>query len=52
MYYKLQSQGLAPKTYAIGASRRISPEADADWLRQREKESARAGMTKCKSEPA
>ena len=36
MFYKLESQGLAPATYSVGTSRRISPDADAAWLRQRE----------------
>jgi hypothetical protein len=40
MFYKLDAQGLAPKTYSVGTARRISPEADAEWLRQREEESA------------
>ena len=44
MFYKLEGQGLAPKTYSVGTSRRISPDADAAWLRQREKESAPTGM--------
>lgn len=41
MFYKLEAQGLAPRTHNIGAKRLISPDADADWLRQREAESAR-----------
>ena len=44
MFYKLESQGLAPTTYNVGTSRRISPDADAAWLRQREKESEATGM--------
>jgi hypothetical protein len=45
MFYKLEGQGLAPATYSVGTSRRISPDADAAWLRQREKESAPTGMS-------
>jgi predicted DNA-binding transcriptional regulator AlpA len=40
MFYKMASEGWAPRTYNVGVSRRISPEADAEWLRQREAESA------------
>ena len=40
MFYKLESQGRAPRTHNIGVRRLISPEADAEWLRQREAESA------------
>jgi hypothetical protein len=40
MFYKLDAQGLTPKTHSVGVRRLISPEADAEWLRQREEESA------------
>jgi hypothetical protein len=36
MFYKLEAQGLAPRTHNAGKKRLISEEADADWLRQRE----------------
>ena len=39
MFYKLDAQGFAPATYYVGTSRRVSPEADAAWLRAREEES-------------
>jgi hypothetical protein len=39
MFYKLGPR--APKTHNVGTSRRISAEADAEWLRQREEEAAR-----------
>lgn len=40
MFYVLDKQGLAPRTHHVGVKRLISPEADAEWLRQREEESA------------
>jgi predicted DNA-binding transcriptional regulator AlpA len=36
MFYKLDAEGLAPRTHNVGVKRLISPQADADWLRQRE----------------
>ena len=39
-FYKLDEQGLAPKTHNVGVKRLISPEADAEWLRAREAEAA------------
>jgi hypothetical protein len=38
MFYKLKSQGKAPKTHGAGAKQLISPHADAEWIRQREAE--------------
>ena len=38
MFYKLDGQGLAPKTHYAGARRLISAEADAAWLSAREAE--------------
>jgi predicted DNA-binding transcriptional regulator AlpA len=35
-FYKLESQGLAPKTYKLGRTRRISPSARAAWRAERE----------------
>jgi predicted DNA-binding transcriptional regulator AlpA len=43
MFYKLDKQGLAPKTHRVGAKRLISDEADAAWLAQAEANSADAG---------
>ena len=40
MFYKLDEQGLAPKTHNVGVKRLISPEADAEWPRAREAEAA------------
>jgi predicted DNA-binding transcriptional regulator AlpA len=37
-FYSLEKQNRAPKTYNVGAVRRISPEADDAWLREREAE--------------
>lgn len=42
MFYKLKSQGKAPKTHGVGVKQLISPHADAEWLRQREAEADRA----------
>jgi hypothetical protein len=39
MFYKLDEQGKAPKTYHVGVRRFITDEADAAWLRDREAES-------------
>lgn len=41
MFYKIKSQGIAPKTYNVGARQLISAEADAEWLRAREAELAK-----------
>lgn len=38
MFYKLDQQGLAPRTHYAGAKRLISDEADIDWVRAREAE--------------
>lgn len=38
MFYKIDEQGLAPKTHYVGTRRLISAEADAAWLRAREAE--------------
>ena len=37
-FYRLLAKGRAPHTYYVGNKRRISPEADAAWLREREAE--------------
>ena len=36
MFYKLDAEGLTPRTHSVGVKRLISPQADAEWLRQRE----------------
>jgi hypothetical protein len=41
-YYILKKQKKAPRTMEIGAARRISEEADAEWTRAREAESESA----------
>jgi hypothetical protein len=38
MFYKLDEQGLAPRSHYAGARRLISGEADAAWVRAREAE--------------
>jgi hypothetical protein len=40
MYYKLKQSKKTPRTYDVGASKRISSEADLEWLRRMEAESA------------
>ncbi|TGQ17881.1 transcriptional regulator [Mesorhizobium sp. M2E.F.Ca.ET.166.01.1.1] len=35
-YYNLKTAGLAPREYVIGKLVRISPEAEADWVKARE----------------
>jgi predicted DNA-binding transcriptional regulator AlpA len=42
MFYELDQQGKAPRTYYVGTRRFISSEADAAWLRAREAESNEA----------
>jgi hypothetical protein len=36
MFYKISSQGLAPRTYVVGSRRFVSAEADREWMQQRE----------------
>jgi hypothetical protein len=38
MFYKLDLQGLAPRSYYVGAKRLISGAADAAWMAEREAE--------------
>lgn len=38
--YKLWKLGQGPRFYYLGAHRRISPDAIADWRREREAETA------------
>ena len=44
MFYKLEAQGKAPRTYNVGTKRAISPAADAEWVCAREAESSRNGV--------
>jgi predicted DNA-binding transcriptional regulator AlpA len=37
-FYKLEKQGKAPKTFNVGRLRRVSDEADRDWVRELEAE--------------
>jgi predicted DNA-binding transcriptional regulator AlpA len=39
-FYKLATQGKAPRTYSLGSTRRISGEARKEWRAAREAESA------------
>jgi hypothetical protein len=36
LYYKLQRQGLGPRTWGAGTHQRISDQAETDWIAQRE----------------
>jgi hypothetical protein len=40
MFYKLKGVGKAPALHYVGNKPLISPEADEEWLRQREAEAA------------
>ena len=40
MFYVLEKRRKAPRTYNVGSKRLISAEADDEWLRAREAESA------------
>jgi hypothetical protein len=42
-YYNLKKQGRGPRVMRVGSRDRITPEADADWVRDREAEAAAAG---------
>jgi hypothetical protein len=44
MFYKMDSQGLAPRTHYAGAKRLISGEADHDWIREREADNSVANV--------
>ena len=50
MFYKLDDQGRAPRSHYVGAKRLISPNADADWVREREAE-AEAEVAKRNNSP-
>lgn len=39
-FYKLESQGKAPRTYPVGSARRISREAYSAWRSARENNAA------------
>jgi hypothetical protein len=45
MFYKLKSQGKAPRLYYIGNVPRISHEARIEWRRKREAETADIAAT-------
>jgi hypothetical protein len=36
MYYKLRDQGLAPRVHRVGDKVLVSPDADREWLAERE----------------
>lgn len=38
-YYNLKAEGKQPREYVVGKLIRISPEAEAQWVRDREAES-------------
>jgi hypothetical protein len=42
MFYKIQKAGKAPRLHYAGSKPLISPEADDEWLREREREAALA----------
>jgi hypothetical protein len=42
MFYKLQREGKAPRTYRVGNRQYISSESDREWRQAREAESANA----------
>jgi hypothetical protein len=42
MFYKMDAQGLAPKTHYAGIKRLISDQADLAWVAAREAESETA----------
>jgi hypothetical protein len=42
MFYLLDKQGKAPKTYYVGRKRLVGPEADVAWVREREAEAVSA----------
>ena len=39
-FYELDAEGKAPRSHYAGVKRLIGPEADRDWLREREAEAA------------
>jgi hypothetical protein len=41
MFYKLEQQGQAPRTFNVGKSRRISPEARREWRHERDQRGKR-----------
>jgi hypothetical protein len=41
-YYNLKKQGKGPRVMRVGSRDRITEEADADWVREREAEAAGA----------
>ena len=45
MWYELKKQKKTPRTHNAGVKQLISPQADADWIAEREAEAARAAKT-------
>jgi excisionase family DNA binding protein len=41
-FYKLLKQGKAPRTFSVGSCRRISEEAEREWIAAREAETRAA----------
>jgi hypothetical protein len=42
MFYKMQKAGKGPRLHYAGNKPLVSPEADDEWLREREREAAKA----------
>jgi len=56
-FYKLKEQGKAPRVAHVGARRIVTPEAERDWVRDREREgevatTSRASLTAPSGSPA
>lgn len=45
-FYELDRDGKGPRTHNAGVKRLISPQADQDWIREREAEAAAAAAAK------
>jgi hypothetical protein len=45
MFYKLRGMGLAPKTHRAGSKNLISDQADLEWVRAREADTADSEST-------
>jgi excisionase family DNA binding protein len=41
-FYKIAAAGQAPRTFSVGKCRRVSAEANAEWVKSREEEAAQA----------
>jgi hypothetical protein len=44
-FYNWEKQGKAPRTYNVGPIRRITPDAHAEWRREREADGERAAKS-------